>query len=163
MSINKAILVGNLGQEPEVKTTGGGSTVCTLSVATNERVKRGDNWEDHTEWHRVVCFGQLAENCGKHLAKGRQVYVEGKIRTEKWQDKDGVDRYTTKILADSVQFLGSRPEGGDGDRGRGRDRDDDRRGRDRDDDRRGGDDRGGNDRRGGYGNGGGSNRRDDRW
>lgn len=103
--VNKVILVGRLGQDPETRTTGGGMTVANLSVATNEKRKDGDNWVDHTEWHRVVCFGKLAENAARYLAKGREVYVEGKIRTEKWTDKDGVDRYTTKIYADNLTFL----------------------------------------------------------
>lgn len=135
-AVNKVILVGNLGQDPETRTAGSGSTVATLSVATNERRKDGDNWVDHTEWHRVVCFGTLAENVARFCRKGRQVYVEGKLRTRKWQDKDGNDKYTTEILADNVVFLGS----GDGRDDRRDDRDDRRGGDDRrrDDDRRGG-------------------------
>lgn len=121
-SVNKAILVGNLGADPETRTTGSGMVVATLRVATNERVKDGDDWADHTEWHRVVCFGKVAENASRYLTKGRQIYVEGKIRTRKWTDKDGNDKYTTEILADNVTFLsggrdGDRPGAGD-DRGR---------------------------------------------
>ena len=131
--INKVILVGNLGRDPEVRATQGGGSVCTLSVATAERQKdRDGNWTDHTEWHRVVVFGQAADACARFLAKGRQVYVEGKLRTNKWQDKDGQDRYTTEIIAFEVKFLGGREGGGesgsDDRRGadRGRDSDDDR-------------------------------------
>ena len=104
--INKVILVGNLGRDPEVRTSQGGTPVGTLNVATSENVKdRDGNWTEHTEWHRVVCFGRTAENAGRFLEKGRRVYVEGRLRTNKWKDKDGVDRYTTEILADVVKFL----------------------------------------------------------
>jgi single-strand DNA-binding protein len=110
VSINKVILVGNLGSDPETRTTGAGTMVCTMRIATNERTKSGGEWQDHTEWHRVVCFAGLAEACGRNLRKGRQVYIEGKLRTRKWQDKDGNDKYTTEILADNVTFLGTNPE-----------------------------------------------------
>ena len=106
--INKVILIGNLGKDPEVRTTQGGSSVANLSVATTEKVKDKDgNWSDHTEWHRVVCFGRTAENAARFLKKGRQVYVEGRIRTNKWKDQQGNDRYTTEIIADNLRFLGS--------------------------------------------------------
>lgn len=110
-SLNKVSLIGNLGADPETRTTGSGSVVANLRVATNERRKAqgSDEWEDHTEWHAVVCFGKLAENVGQYLRKGRQVYVEGKLRTRKWQDKDGNDRWTTEIWADVVLFLGGAP------------------------------------------------------
>lgn len=104
--INKAILVGNLGKDPEIRNTQSGTTIAKLTVATTERVKKGEAWEDHTEWHRVVCFGRLAENAGRYLRKGRQVYVEGRIRTEKWKDQSGQDRYTTEIVAEDIKFLG---------------------------------------------------------
>ena len=145
--INKVILVGNLGRDPETRATQGGASVCTLSVATSERQKdRDGNWSDHTEWHRVAVFGQAADACARFLAKGRQVYVEGKLRTSKWQDKDGQDRYTTEIIAFEVKFLdrrGSDDRDDDrGDRGNRRDEPDrgrqaPSRGRGRDDDRRG--------------------------
>lgn len=107
--INKVILIGNLGTDPEVKTTNSGSTVANLRIATSERQKDKDgNWSDHTEWHRVVCFGRTAENVGKYLAKGRQVYIEGKLRTQKWQDKDGHDRWTTEVVAFQVNFIGGK-------------------------------------------------------
>ena len=105
--INKVILIGNLGKDPEVRNTQGGSSVANLSVATTEKVKDKDgNWSDHTEWHRVVCFGKTAENVGRFLKKGRQVYVEGRIRTEKWKDQSGNDRYTTEVVANEIRFLG---------------------------------------------------------
>lgn len=113
--INKVTLIGNLGRDPETRNTNGGSAVATLSIATTERVKKGEEWVDHTEWHRVVCFGRTAENAARFLKKGRQVYVEGKLRTNKWKDKDGNDRYTTEILADNLRFLGGGREGGDDD------------------------------------------------
>jgi single-strand DNA-binding protein len=106
--INKVILVGNLGRDPEVRSTQGGGSVCRLSVATTERQKdRDGTWSDHTEWHTVVCFGKTADNVGRFLKKGRQVYVEGKLRTNKWKDKEGRDRYTTEVIAFEVRFLGS--------------------------------------------------------
>jgi single-strand DNA-binding protein len=106
MSVNKAIIVGNLGKEPEVNYTQSGTAVCNLSVATNEKWKdKSGEQQERTEWHRVTVFGNQAENCGKYLAKGRQVYVEGRIQTKKWEDSDGNTRYTTEIVAHSVQFL----------------------------------------------------------
>lgn len=119
MGINKVILIGNLGKDPEVRYTSSQTAVCTLSVATTERRKDQDgNWNDKTEWHRVVTFGRTAENCSQYLKKGRQVYVEGRIQTNKWQDKNGQDRYTTEVVAFTVQFLG-------GGAGRGSDTDTD--------------------------------------
>jgi single-strand DNA-binding protein len=114
MSVNKVILVGNLGADPESRTTNSGTVVATLRLATTERTKERDsgNWTDHTEWHRVVCFGKVAENVTRYLKKGRQIYIEGKIRTRKWQDKDGNDKYTTEVIADNVQFLGGGGGGG---------------------------------------------------
>ena len=107
MSVNKVILVGNLGADPETREAGSGMKIANLRLATSERAKGSDGeWGDHTEWHRVVCFGKTAENCERFLAKGRQVYVEGKIRTRKWEDKSGAERWTTEIIADVVRFLG---------------------------------------------------------
>ncbi len=109
--INKVILVGNLGADPETKTTQSGMVVCSLRIATTERKKDASgNWADYTEWHRVTVFGKTAENAQKFLKKGRQVYVEGKLRTTKYQDKDGKERYSTDVIADDVKFLGG--EGG---------------------------------------------------
>ncbi|MCG8590660.1 MAG: single-stranded DNA-binding protein [Proteobacteria bacterium] len=119
--VNKAIIVGNLGRDPELRYTQGGSPVCQLSVATTRAYtnKNNDRIEE-TEWHRIVVWGKSAEHCNNFLAKGRQVYVEGRIQTRNYEDKEGIKRYSTEIVADSVQFLGSRPEGnGNGQRGNG--------------------------------------------
>ena len=103
MSVNKAILIGRLGKDPELRQTQSQMAVCTLSVATSERRKDASgNWNEQTEWHNVVVFGKTAENCAQYLAKGRQVYVEGRIQTRKWQDKEGKDRYTTEIVGNGV-------------------------------------------------------------
>jgi single-strand DNA-binding protein len=112
MGVNKAILIGNLGKDPEIRRTASQTAVATFSLATSERRKNSSGtWEDHTEWHRIVAFGKLAEFCGSYLKKGKQVYVEGKIRTNKWQDKQGQDRYTTEILAAAIQFVGRKEAG----------------------------------------------------
>ena len=112
MGINKVILLGNLGKDPEVRSTSGGMAIARFPLATGERRKdQSGQWVDHTEWHNVVTFGKTAENCQKFLKKGRQIFVEGRIRTNKWQDKEGKDRYTTEILADNVQFVGAKGEG----------------------------------------------------
>ena len=113
MTVNKAILVGNLGQDPELRMTGGGTPVVTLRIATTHRSKdRDGNWGDQTEWHSVVVFGRRAETVSKFCRKGKQLYVEGRIQTRKWQDRDGKDRYSTEIVADQVNFLGGRDSGG---------------------------------------------------
>lgn len=109
MGVNKVILVGNLGRDPELRYTNSQTPVCNFSLATGERRKDASgNWVDHTEWHNIIAFGRTAENCSNFLKKGRQVYIEGKIQTRKWQDKEGHDRYTTEVLANTVQFLGGR-------------------------------------------------------
>ena len=105
--VNKAIILGNLGQDPEVKYTPAGKAVCNISVATT--YKSGD--KEYTEWHRVVFFGKLAEIVGQYLRKGSQVYVEGRIQTRKWQDQSGADRYTTEIIANEMQMLGGKGGG----------------------------------------------------
>ena len=111
--VNKVILIGNLGQDPEVRTTGGGMPVATLRLATAERRKGADgNWADHTEWHTVVAFGKTAENVQRFCKKGKQLFIEGKLSTRKWQDKNGQDRWTTEVVADNVRFLGGGREGG---------------------------------------------------
>ena len=115
--INKVILVGNLGNDPEVKYTQGGMAITTLSLATTSvRKDKDGNQQERTEWHRVKFFGRLAEIAGEYLKKGRQVYVEGSLRTDKYTDKDGVERYSTDIIADEMQMLGGNPgsEGGGG-------------------------------------------------
>lgn len=103
--MNKAIICGNLGRDPESRQTKSGTAVTNLRVATTHRVKRNDTWEDQTEWHRVVTFGKTAENCAKFLEKGRKVLIEGRIQTSSYE-KDGEKRYSTEIVADTVQFLG---------------------------------------------------------
>ncbi len=109
MTVNKAILVGNLGQDPEIRSTGNGTPVATLRIATSDRRKdRDGNWTDQTEWHTVVVFGRQAENVGRYCRKGKQLFIEGRIQTRKWQDRDGRDRYNTEIVADTVRFLGGR-------------------------------------------------------
>ncbi len=109
--VNKVILVGNLGKDPEVTYTQGGAAKCKFSLATGERRKNGDEWEDHTEWHNVVVWGKQGENVGKYLSKGRQVFIEGKIQTRSWDDeKTGQKRYMTEINAHRVTFLGGQGE-----------------------------------------------------
>ena len=112
--INKVILVGNLGNDPEVKFTQGGMAVCTLSLATTSvRKDKDGNQQEKTEWHRVKLFGKLGEIAGEYLKKGRQVYIEGSIRYDKFTGQDGVEKYFTDIVADEMQMLGGGSEGGD--------------------------------------------------
>ncbi len=107
--VNKAIIVGHLGSDPEVRYTQGGQAVASFNIATSETFndKNGER-QERTEWHRIVAWGKLAELCGEYLKKGRQAYVEGRLQTRQWDDKDGNKRYTTEIVAQTVQFLGSR-------------------------------------------------------
>lgn len=114
-SVNKVILVGNLGRDPEVRYAPSGDAICNITIATTDswRDKQSGEKREATEWHRVVFFGRLAEIAGEYLKKGRSVYVEGRLQTRKWQDKDGQDRYTTEIRADQMQMLGGGREGGD--------------------------------------------------
>jgi len=107
--VNKAILVGNLGGDPEVRTTGNGSTVTNITVATSESWtdKSSGQKQERTEWHRVVLFNKLGEIAGQFLRKGSKVYLEGSLRTRKWQDQQGQDRYTTEIVANDMQMLDS--------------------------------------------------------
>ena len=107
-SVNKAILVGNLGRDAEVTTTAGGFPVARFSLATTYRRKdtRSGNWEDRTEWHRIVLLGKQAESLRDYLKKGKQIYVEGRIETRSWDDKEGQKRYMTEIIAERVQLLG---------------------------------------------------------
>ncbi len=107
MSVNKVILLGRLGQDPELKYTPGGSPVCNFSLATTEAwTDKSGQKQEKTEWHRVVVWGKLAELCNQYLSKGRQAFLEGKLQTRSWDDKDGNKRYTTEILASTVQFIG---------------------------------------------------------
>lgn len=112
--VNKVIVIGNLGQDPDTRYMPSGSAVTNLRVATNEswKDKQTGEQKDRTEWHNVAMFGRLAEIAAEYLRKGSQVYIEGKLRTRKWQDKDGNDRYTTEIIADEMQMLGGRAGGG---------------------------------------------------
>jgi single-strand DNA-binding protein len=113
--INKVILIGNLGNDPDVRYTASGAAVANVSVATTEvwRDKESGEQQERTEWHRVVFFGRLAEIVAEYLKKGSQVYVEGRLQTRKWQDKEGADRYTTEIVANEMQMLGGRGGGGE--------------------------------------------------
>ena len=120
-SINKVILIGNLGRDPEVRYTTNGAAICNVSIATTRNWKSKDSGErqEETEWHRVVFFDRLAEIAGEYLKKGKSVYIEGRLKTRKWTDKDGVEKYTTEIFADQMQLLGGRDEGGMGGGGGG--------------------------------------------
>lgn len=116
-SVNKVILLGNLGRDPEVRYTPSGDAVVSMSIATTETWKdKGGQRQDKTEWHNVVMYRRLAEIAGEYLKKGSQVYIEGRLQTRKWQDKQGNDRYTTEIAADHMQMLGQRDSGGASDR-----------------------------------------------
>lgn len=110
-NVNKVTLIGNLGNDPEVRYTGSGVPVCNFRMATNERWndKQGKR-QERTEWHRIVVWGKLAEICGQYLSKGRTVHIEGTLRTRSWDDRDGNKRYTTEIHAKEVNFLGGRPQ-----------------------------------------------------
>jgi single-strand DNA-binding protein len=111
-SVNKVILIGNLGRDPEVRYTPSGAAVANFSIATNESwTNKEGKREERTEWHRIVCWNKTAELCGEYLSKGRTVYVEGRLQTREWNDKDGNKRSTTEIVAQNVRFLGGR--GGD--------------------------------------------------
>lgn len=112
--VNKVILVGNLGKDPEVRYSPNGSAVANITLATSEQWKDRNTGEqqEKTEWHRIVFFNRLAEIVGEYLKKGSQVYVEGKLQTRKWQGQDGQDRYTTEVVANEMQMLGSRQGGG---------------------------------------------------
>ncbi|MFM2450580.1 MAG: hypothetical protein RIS44_3030 [Pseudomonadota bacterium] len=120
-AINKVILIGNLGKDPEVRYTPNGNAICNVSVATTRTWKdktSGDKQEE-TEWHRVVFYDRLAEIAGEYLKKGRPIYVEGRLKTRKWQNKEGQDVYTTEIIANEMQMLGGREGMGGGDEGGG--------------------------------------------
>ncbi len=116
-SVNKVILVGNLGRDPELRYSPDGSAICNMSLATTSSWKDKASGErrEETEWHRVVMYNRLAEIAGEYLRKGRPVYIEGRLKTRKWQDKDtGADRYSTEIIADQMQMLGARDDDGGG-------------------------------------------------
>lgn len=117
--VNEVTIIGNLGRDPELRSTNSGTAICKLSVATTSRVKRNDTWEDETEWHTCTCFGRTAENASQYLQKGRQVYIKGRIKTTK-SEKDGQTRYFTEIIVNELRFLGGKSEGSDGGSSRGR-------------------------------------------
>lgn len=117
-SLNKVMLIGNLGKDPELRHTPSGAAVATFSIATSERFKskQTNDWEEKTEWHNVVLWGKLAETAGQYLSKGKTVYIEGRLQTRKWQDRDGNTRYTTEVVGDTMKMLSPRGEsrpGGD--------------------------------------------------
>jgi single-strand DNA-binding protein len=113
-SVNKVILIGNLGRDPEVRYAPSGSAICNVTLATTRSWKNKDSGErqEETEWHRIVFYDRLAEIAGEYLKKGKSVYVEGRLKTRKWTDKDGVEKYTTEIIAQEMTMLGSREGGG---------------------------------------------------
>jgi single-strand DNA-binding protein len=116
-SVNKVILVGNLGRDPETRYMPDGGAITNISVATTDKWKdKAGEMQEKTEWHRVAFFGKLAEIAGEYLKKGSQVYIEGRLQTRKWQDKEGQDKYTTEVVANVMQMLGSRQGMGGGDR-----------------------------------------------
>ncbi len=112
--LNKVMLIGRLGSDPEIRYTQDGTPVANFSLATDSPVKRGDQWESETEWHRIVAWRRLAEICSEYLSKGRLVYVEGRLRTRSWEDRDGNKRWTTEIIARDIQMLESRASGAEG-------------------------------------------------
>jgi len=120
-SLNKVMLIGNLGKDPEVRYTTSGQAVASFSLATSEKFKsKNGDWEERTEWHNITLWGRLAEIAGEYLAKGKTVFIEGRLQTRKWQDKDGRDRYTTEIVGDKMQMLSGKGEGGGGRQGGGK-------------------------------------------
>jgi len=110
-SLNKVMLIGCLGKDPETRYTKAGTAVTGFSLATSERFKaKSGEWEERTEWHNVTAWGKLAEICGEYMTKGKLVYIEGRLQTRKWEDKDGKDRYTTEVVADKMQMLSGKGE-----------------------------------------------------
>lgn len=112
--VNKAIIVGSVGKDPDIRYTGDGKAIANMSVATSEQWKDKQTGEkkEKTEWHRISAFGKLAEIIGEYVRKGQQVYIDGRLQTRKWQGQDGKDRYTTEIVANDMQMLGGKPSGG---------------------------------------------------
>ena len=118
--LNKVMLIGNLGADPEVRFTSNGTTVAIFRVATTEKwTSKSGEAQQQTEWHNIVAWRRLAEICGEHLRKGSRVYIEGALKTRKWQDQNGNDRYTTEVIAREMKMLSSRGEGGSGQQGQG--------------------------------------------
>ncbi len=116
--LNKVMLIGNLGKDPEVRYTNSGSAVCNMRLAVGERRKSGDTWEEHTEWIDLVCFGKTAENVGQYLGKGSQLHAEGRMQTRKWEDRDGNTRYSTEVVCQNVIFLSTKNSGAGAGNGR---------------------------------------------
>lgn len=114
--LNEAKLIGRLGQDPDVRYTQSGTAVANMSVATNHSVKQDDKWVEATEWHRIIVWGRKAEACGEYLSKGSQVYINGRLQTRSWEDKDGVKRWATEVVAQDVIFLDSKGQGQKSDR-----------------------------------------------
>ena len=115
-SLNKVMLIGNLGKDPEVRFTASGQAVASFSLATSEKFKgKSGEWEERTEWHNITLWGKLAEISGEYLTKGKTIYVEGRLQTRKWQDKSGNDRYTTEIVGEKMQMLSPKGERSGGD------------------------------------------------
>ncbi|MFZ4858506.1 MAG: single-stranded DNA-binding protein [Desulfuromonadaceae bacterium] len=115
-SLNKVMLIGNLGKDPEVRFTASGQAVASFSLATSEKFKgKNGEWEERTEWHNITLWGKLAEIAGEYLSKGKTIFVEGRLQTRKWQDKSGNDRYTTDIVGDKMQMLSPKGEKSGGD------------------------------------------------
>lgn len=115
-SLNKVLLIGNLGKDPEVRYTASGTAVASFSLATSERFKnKAGEYEERTEWHNLTLWGRLAEIAGEYLSKGKTVYIEGRLQTRKWQDKEGKDRYTTEIVGEKMQMLSRKDTGREGD------------------------------------------------
>lgn len=112
--VNKVILIGNVGRDPELRYTAGGTAVAKFSLATSEAWGKGESRKERTEWHRIVCWGKQAEFCGEYVKKGSKLYVEGRIQTRDWEDKEGQKRYTTEIVANTLQFVGSKRDEGRG-------------------------------------------------
>ena len=110
--VNRITLIGNLGRDPEMRATGGGAEVANLNLAVNGTKKENGEWVEHVEWVRIVAFGKTAENIGKYLGKGSQIYVEGRMQTRSWEDKEGNKRYTTEVVAQQVVFLSGKKESG---------------------------------------------------
>ncbi len=114
-SLNKVMLIGNLGKDPEVRYTGSGQAVASFSIATSEKFKnKSGEWEERTEWHRITLWGKQAEIAGEYLAKGRTVFIEGRLQTRKYTDRDGNEKYSTEIIGDRMQMLGGKGDAGTG-------------------------------------------------
>ena len=108
MSVNKVILIGRLGKDPEVRYSSNGTAITSFSLATSRKFKKNDEFVEETEWHRVVGFGRTAEICGEYLNKGRQIFIEGRLQTREWEDKDGNRRWTTEVIIERMQMLGGK-------------------------------------------------------